>query len=86
MKINKNAVKRVILFIHKLGIHIGIHVLPVHYYSPVPNILELAKTKEIWAKKSQLPGIMPISAKVPTDSSGSPHLISHPGPGMAFFT
>jgi len=57
MKINKNAVKRVILFIHKLAIRIGIHVLPVHYYSPVPNILELAKTKEIWAKKSQLPGI-----------------------------
>ncbi len=55
--INKNAVKRVLLLIHKLGIRFGVHILPVHYYSPVPNILELARTKGIWAKKSQLPGI-----------------------------
>jgi predicted O-methyltransferase YrrM len=57
MKINKNAIKRIILLIHKLGIRFGVHILPVHYYSPVPNILELAKTREIWAQKSQLPGI-----------------------------
>jgi predicted O-methyltransferase YrrM len=29
----------------------------VHYYSPVPNIVELKRTKHIWAKKSELPGI-----------------------------
>jgi len=46
-----------ILTIHKLGIRLGLHVLPVHYYSPVPNILELERTKDIWAKKSNLPGI-----------------------------
>lgn len=57
MKIDKNAIKRGVLFVHKLGIRLGVHILPVHYYSPVPNILELEMTKEIWAKKSQLPGI-----------------------------
>lgn len=53
----KNMLKQSLLTIHKLGIRIGIHVLPVHYYSPVPNILELQKTKSIWAKKSEMPGI-----------------------------
>ena len=78
MKINKNAVKRVILFIHKLGIHIGIHVLPVHYYSPVPNILELAKTKEIWAKKSQLPVCLfqPKSPLIPVKVPTSFHTLA----------
>ncbi|HID20558.1 MAG TPA: hypothetical protein EYP28_06455 [Methanophagales archaeon] len=53
----KDMLKRGFLSIHKLGIHFGIHILPVHYYSPIPNILELEKTKDIWAKKSELPGI-----------------------------
>lgn len=57
MKVNRNALKRAILGVHKLGIRLGIHVLPVHYYSPVPNILELQKTRDIWAKKSELPGV-----------------------------
>ncbi|HSF32807.1 MAG TPA: class I SAM-dependent methyltransferase [Candidatus Tectomicrobia bacterium] len=40
-----------------MGIRAGIHILPVHYYSPVPNILELQETKSVWAKKSELPGV-----------------------------
>ena len=57
MKINRNALKRVILSIHKLGIRVGIHLLPVHYHSTIPNILELKKTYDVWAKKSELPGL-----------------------------
>ena len=57
MKINRNALKRVILSIHKLGIRVGIHLLPVHYHSTIPNILELRKTYDVWAKKSELPGL-----------------------------
>ncbi len=53
----RNLAKRMILKIHKLSIRLGLHILPVHYYSPVPNILELERTKDIWAKKSDLPGI-----------------------------
>ena len=57
LKINMNALKRAILFVHKLGIRVGIHVLPVHYHSSIPNILELKKTHDVWAKKSELPGV-----------------------------
>jgi hypothetical protein len=53
----KDTLKRAFLNIHKLRIHVGIHILPVHYYSPVPNILELRETQSICAKKSELPGI-----------------------------
>jgi predicted O-methyltransferase YrrM len=49
--------KATFLQLHKLAIRLGIHILPVHYYSPVPNILELEKTKAIWAGKSELPGL-----------------------------
>lgn len=57
MKVNKNAIKRAMLGVHKLGVRFGIHILPVHYYSPVPNILELQKTRDAWSKKSELPGV-----------------------------
>ena len=57
MKINRNVIKRVLLAIYKLGVRFGVHILPVHYYSPIPDILELQKTQDIWAKKSKLPGI-----------------------------
>ena len=53
----KDISKRALLRIHKLGIRFGIHILPVHYYSPVPNILELERTKSLWANKSDLPGL-----------------------------
>ena len=49
--------KQIIFSLYKLISKLGIHVLPVHYYSPVPDINELKKTKNIWAKKSDLPGI-----------------------------
>lgn len=57
MAINKNALKRAVLNIHKLGLRLGVQILPSHYYSPAPNILELERTVDIWAKKSELPGI-----------------------------
>jgi hypothetical protein len=57
MKVDRHAIKRAILGVHKLGIKFGVHILPVHYYSPVPNILELQRTRDVWAKKSELPGV-----------------------------
>nr|MCU0388523.1 class I SAM-dependent methyltransferase [Chitinophagaceae bacterium] len=57
MSNNRNIIKRALLGLHKLGTKLGIHVLPVHYYSPLPDILELKRTREIWAKKSVLPGV-----------------------------
>jgi hypothetical protein len=49
--------KAAFLQFHKLAIRLGVHVLPVHYYSPVANILQLERTKRIWARASELPGV-----------------------------
>jgi hypothetical protein len=53
----KSRLKDLFFKVHKSGLKVGLCVIPVHYYSPVPNILELEKTKNIWAKKSEMPGI-----------------------------
>jgi hypothetical protein len=47
----------VFLRFHKLGLMLGIQILPNHYYSSVADINYLEKNKNIWAKKSSLPGI-----------------------------
>ncbi len=49
--------KRQLFALHKLGTRLGIHVLPVHYYSPVPDLPALERTRDVWARKSELPGI-----------------------------
>jgi predicted O-methyltransferase YrrM len=53
----KNTVKRALFRVHKLGTRLGVHVLPVHYYSALPDVLDLEKTKDVWARKSELPGL-----------------------------
>ena len=53
----RNRLKRAILSAHRLGARFGVTLMPLHYYTPVPNIIELEKTRHIWAKKSSLPGI-----------------------------
>ena len=45
------------LGIQKVGLNVGIHILPVHYYTSVPNILELRKEQDVWKKQSELPGL-----------------------------
>ena len=45
------------LIIHKVGLKMGIQILPNHYYSSVADINHLKKTKKIWAKKSTMPEI-----------------------------
>jgi hypothetical protein len=57
MKKLKLAVKRSMLAGHRLMSRAGIHVLRRHYYSCVPDGRELAESKTVWAKASQLPGI-----------------------------
>jgi predicted O-methyltransferase YrrM len=53
----KDGIKRAFFEVYELGTRFGIHILPVHYYSAEPNIVELRKTKDLWAKASSLPGI-----------------------------
>lgn len=53
----RNAAKRGSFHLHRLATRFGVHVLPVHHYSAVPDLLELEATREVWAKPSELPGI-----------------------------
>lgn len=53
----RRLAKRAAVSIHRLGTRLGVHVLPVHYHSPVPDILELRNTRAVWTRKSELPGL-----------------------------
>ena len=53
----KLLLKKFSLVLYKVGTRLGIHVVPVHYYTPLASPRDLKKSKEIWAKKSSLPGI-----------------------------
>jgi predicted O-methyltransferase YrrM len=50
-------IKRKIFRAYRWGTRLGVHVLPVHYYSALPSVLELERTKKRWARASELPGI-----------------------------
>jgi len=54
----KDAAKRAGYKTFRAIERLGFHVLPVHYYSPVPNIAELERTRDKWAHPSKLPGVL----------------------------
>jgi hypothetical protein len=53
----KKILKQISFQAHKLALRAGLIVLPTHFYVPYTNIIELEKTKHLWAKKSELPGM-----------------------------
>ncbi len=53
----KEKFRPLIFGLHKVGVRCGVSILPVHYYSETPNVLELERDKSVWAMKSELPGI-----------------------------
>lgn len=53
----RKILKKILFFWHKLFIRLGLYIVPVTYYAPNANILELTRTKHRWAKKSELPGL-----------------------------
>jgi Methyltransferase domain len=53
----RDSLKRLYFAIYKLGIRLGFHILPAHYYAPVPNIIELERTVDLWAKPSAMSGV-----------------------------
>ncbi len=53
----KNRAKELLFSVHKLGLRCGVVVLPNHYYIDFPDVNQLAKTADLWAKPSQLAGI-----------------------------
>ena len=53
----RKQVKRALFCLHKLYTRLGLFIIPATYYSPNANVLELEKTRHLWAKKSELPGL-----------------------------
>ena len=53
----KDALKRQLFRLYRLGSRFGVHVVPVHYYVGVPDVIELERTTGEWQRKSELPGI-----------------------------
>lgn len=41
----------------KIASRAGVYLLPAHYYVPLANVHQLEKTKSVWARKSDLPGV-----------------------------
>jgi hypothetical protein len=53
----RDVLKRQLFSLHKLGTRFGVHILPVHYYSAIPDLNKLEKSRDVWAKKSDMPGV-----------------------------
>lgn len=53
----REAFKRASFHLHRFASRFGVHVLPVHYYSTLPNLIELERTRSEWARKSEMPGV-----------------------------
>lgn len=95
----KNTLKRGLLSLHRAGESLGVSITPVHYYSAIPNVQELERTKSIWCKKSDMPGIH-VDLKEQGDElrkwvkpyqaefAGNPHYFegvkNHFGPGYGY--
>ena len=53
----RDKLKRLYFAIYKLGVRLGVYILPAHYYVSEPNIIELERTADVWAKPSAMSGI-----------------------------
>jgi len=95
----RRQAKRLLFALHRLGTRLGVHVLPVHYYSAVPDLLQLERTRDVWAHRSQLPGVaVDLDAQVrnleaiclpyQSEYAGNPaytHAVEHGfGPGYGY--
>ena len=53
----RDSLKRQYSSVYRLGLRLGVHILPAHYYAPVPNVIELERNVDLWAKPSAMAGI-----------------------------
>ena len=53
----KDLLKCLMLGMYKGALRLGVHIVPDHYYVSLPNLYELKKTKQTWARRSELPGV-----------------------------
>jgi len=58
------VLKRLVFALYRALEWLGLHVLPVHYYSAQPSTQELERSRARWARPSELPGIdAPVEAQ-----------------------
>jgi hypothetical protein len=53
----RDRLKRLYFAFYKLGVRLGVYILPAHYYVSEPNIIELERTVDLWAKPSAMSGV-----------------------------
>jgi predicted O-methyltransferase YrrM len=53
----KRLAKSALWQLHRLGLRAGLVILPNHYYTPIADVNELARTRKDWAKRSPMLGI-----------------------------
>jgi Methyltransferase domain len=53
----RDKLKQLYFAIYKLGVRLGVYILPAHYYVSEPNIIELKQTVDLWAKPSAMSGV-----------------------------
>jgi N-acetylglucosaminyldiphosphoundecaprenol N-acetyl-beta-D-mannosaminyltransferase len=53
----KRRIKAFGLSLHRAAERLGVHALPVHYYSALPDRHVLDRTRGVWARPSELPGL-----------------------------
>jgi predicted O-methyltransferase YrrM len=49
--------KKLLFKVHQSALRAGFFVLPKHYYTPIADINELARTQAVWAQRSSMTGI-----------------------------
>jgi len=53
----KERLKHGLFVMHRLGLRLGLSVLPQHHYTCVPDVLALERTQPIWARRTHLIGV-----------------------------
>jgi hypothetical protein len=56
-RLPRDSLKGLYFAFYKFGLHLGVHILPAHYYATVPDIIELERTVDLWAKPSAMSGV-----------------------------
>ena len=95
----RRALQRLIFRLYRALERLGVHVLPVHYYSAQPSTRALEATRAVWARRSSLPGLdADLDRQVETlreiclpwrdETAGNPvyaHAVEHGfGPGYGY--
>jgi len=55
--IAKEFARKAIVALHKVGLRLGVVIIRNHYYTAVPDLNVLARTKQTWARRSELVGV-----------------------------